>query len=199
MIRDPFDCTSLPIATAPDGLPLLAAGRHDHPGDGACFMEFASVLAGEPFSDHPRCTPALLAELARRVNDAVDDATRQRLLPLVPAVVNVDGGPRCSAIVVATAAEYALRICPMSRSMHRTQAQAIYRSRAARVWLTVTEPFYVVGSGQRAILAAVNDVAPAGSAALHDMLANCIAAARHRSASVRPSPAPATPPIAGVT
>jgi hypothetical protein len=41
------------LPTAPDGLPVLGAGRHADPGQGACFMEFASVLAGEPFSDHP--------------------------------------------------------------------------------------------------------------------------------------------------
>jgi len=31
----------------------LSKGRHRGPEDGACAMELASMLAGEPFSDHP--------------------------------------------------------------------------------------------------------------------------------------------------
>lgn len=50
-------------------------------------MEFASFLAGERWSDHPSCTHPLLAQLARRVNDLIGDAGRQRLVPLIPSVV----------------------------------------------------------------------------------------------------------------
>ena len=32
------------------------AGRHRNPRKGACFMEMASFLAGERWSDHPQCT-----------------------------------------------------------------------------------------------------------------------------------------------
>jgi hypothetical protein len=40
-----------------DFLPLLSRGKHRRPGKGACFMEFASHLAGERWSEHPACTP----------------------------------------------------------------------------------------------------------------------------------------------
>ncbi|WP_207218944.1 hypothetical protein [Pengzhenrongella frigida] len=52
-------------------------------------MEFASFLAGERWSDHPACTHALLATLARNVNDQMSDAGRQKLLGLVPSVVGL--------------------------------------------------------------------------------------------------------------
>lgn len=57
-------------------------------------MEFASLLAGERWSDHPACTAPLLAHLARLVNDSTSDAGRQALLPLIPTVVGRLGDER---------------------------------------------------------------------------------------------------------
>lgn len=74
--------------TIPDGLPILSTGSHDSPRDGACIMEYVSILAGERFSDHPHCTDRVLAVLAQEVNDAVEDEHRQALLPLIPQLVN---------------------------------------------------------------------------------------------------------------
>ena len=34
-------------------LPTLSPGKHRSPRKGACFMEFAALLAGERWSDHP--------------------------------------------------------------------------------------------------------------------------------------------------
>lgn len=76
-------------ADTPDLLPLLARGRHRSPRRGACFMELASYLAGERWSDAPRCTDPMLAALARMINDSMSDDARPRLAPLVPAVVGV--------------------------------------------------------------------------------------------------------------
>jgi len=78
----------------PDGVPILSPGRHRSPRRGACFMEFASFLAGERWSDHPTCTHPLLAQLARRVNDLISDEGRQQLVPLIPLVVGRHGDDR---------------------------------------------------------------------------------------------------------
>ena len=75
----------------PDGLPVLSRGKHRSPRKGACFMEMASVLAGEPWSDRPRCTHPLVAQLARLVNDHTTDAGRARLVPMIPEVIGVHG------------------------------------------------------------------------------------------------------------
>lgn len=77
---------------APDGIPVLSRGKHRNPRRGACFMEMASVLAGEPWSDSPRCTHPLLAQLARMVNDFTTDARRGRLAPHIPSIIGVHGG-----------------------------------------------------------------------------------------------------------
>jgi hypothetical protein len=77
------------VVRTPDLVPVLARGKHRSPRRGACFMEFASYLAGERWSDHPSCTHPLLARLARLVNDYTSDARRQRLVGLVPDVVGL--------------------------------------------------------------------------------------------------------------
>lgn len=72
-----------------DILPMLGRGKHRSPRRGACFMELASYLAGERWSDRPACTHPLLAHLARLVNDATSDAGRPRLAPLIPSVIGL--------------------------------------------------------------------------------------------------------------
>jgi hypothetical protein len=72
-------------------LPTLSRGKHRSPRKGACFMEFASLLAGERWSDHPACTHPLLAAVARHVNDYTSDAGRARLAELIPSVIGLTG------------------------------------------------------------------------------------------------------------
>jgi hypothetical protein len=78
-------------APSPALLPMLSRGKHRNPRKGACFMEFASLLAGERWSDHPACTHPLLAAVARHVNDHTSDAGRQRLAGLIPSVIGLTG------------------------------------------------------------------------------------------------------------
>src|SRR5262245_50965382 len=73
----------------PDLVPMLTPGKHRNPRKGACFVELASFLAGERWSDHPACTHALLAAVARLVNDNTSDAGRQRLAGLIPSVIGL--------------------------------------------------------------------------------------------------------------
>ena len=57
----------------------LSKGKHDSPEDGACVMELASMLAGEPFSDHPESVCPVIGSFLRAYNDRIDDARRQDL------------------------------------------------------------------------------------------------------------------------
>lgn len=98
-------------SSLPDGIPVLSPGRHRTPRRGACFMELASVLAGERWSDHPACTHPLLAQLARRVNDHTSDDGRQELAPLIPSVVGRRGNEwTWVAVAVAVAAKAILDV-----------------------------------------------------------------------------------------
>src|SRR3954447_20510721 len=75
----------------PSALPILATGRHRSPRHGACLMEYTSVLAGERFSDAPRCTDPVLAAVARSVNDYSGDASRQRIAPYAGDLTTAHG------------------------------------------------------------------------------------------------------------
>ncbi len=101
---------------APNFLPVLSRGRHRSPRKGACFMEMASFLAGERWSDHPRCTHPLLAALARMVNDVVSDEARSALAPLIPEVVGLTSDDlRVDAHIALGTATSALPIASQSR------------------------------------------------------------------------------------
>ncbi|GGN07917.1 hypothetical protein GCM10009721_39440 [Terrabacter tumescens] len=100
----------------PDGVPVLSRGRHRSPRKGACFMEMASFLAGERWSDHPSCTHPVLATLARCVNDMLDETHRQRLVTMIPEVVGLNpDDPRVATALVLTAARAALPISAEER------------------------------------------------------------------------------------
>ena len=113
-----------------DVMPILSPGRHRSPRRGACFMEFASYLAGERWSDHPACTHGTLAHLARMVNDRTSEAGRARLTPLIPAVVGLTSDdPLLDVLLAVRAAHAALPVAAEERQ--RSQAVGV------RVALTV--------------------------------------------------------------
>ena len=99
----------------PDQLPILQRGRHRRPEDGACVMEYVSVLAGCAFTDHPRCTHPALATLARLVNDWIDDdKTRSELALLAPDLIGTGTRDlRTTHSVVASCLSAAAAIRPL--------------------------------------------------------------------------------------
>lgn len=89
-------------SNSPTAIPILSRGRHRHPPKGACFMEYASLLAGTAWSDQPDCTHPLLALVAREVNDETSDTGRALLVPLIPSVIGLTPtDPRVSPALVA--------------------------------------------------------------------------------------------------
>jgi hypothetical protein len=102
-----------------DGLqpmPVLSRGKHANPRKGACFMEFASYLAGERWSDHPSCTHPLLAALARQVNDVTSDAARHELAELIPDVIGLTSEDlHVDALIALRAAVTALPVVAVER------------------------------------------------------------------------------------
>jgi hypothetical protein len=102
----------------PASVPVLSAGKHRNPRKGACFMEFASYLAGERWSDHPACTHPLLAALARHVNDCTSNSGRQRLVWLVPSVIGLTSDdPHMDVRIAQRAAMTALPVVAADRVM----------------------------------------------------------------------------------
>ena len=104
-------------------IPILSAGRHRTPKQGACFMEFASHLAGEKWSDHPACTHPVLAALARDVNDLTSDSTRAGLSAHIHRVIGLTSDdPLFAPTIAMHAASAALPIA----SLERQRALAVW-------------------------------------------------------------------------
>jgi len=100
----------------PDLMPVLSRGKHRTARSGGCFMEFASYLAGESWSDHPNCTHPLLASLARMVNDCTSDGARSQLVPLIPDVIGlVSDDPHVGILVALRSATFALPVAAAER------------------------------------------------------------------------------------
>lgn len=108
----------------PDRLPVLSRGKHRSPRKGACFMELASYLAGEKWSDHPACTHPLLAGVARSVNDHISDEGRPRLAILIPSVIGLTSDdPHAIAHIALRCARKALPVASADRQ--RAMAVAV--------------------------------------------------------------------------
>lgn len=71
----------------------LSRGRHSSPEHGACIMELASMLAGEPFTDHPRSVSRPIASFLRGYNDLLDDQRRTDLYRFAAETVGTASSP----------------------------------------------------------------------------------------------------------
>lgn len=101
----------------PDSMPVLTRGKHRKPRNGACLMEYVSVLAGGPFTDSPTCTDPTLAAIARAVNDYSRDEMRQRLAELASDLSVA--GPRATSTQHAMARRCLLSALPYSSGSRR--------------------------------------------------------------------------------
>jgi hypothetical protein len=91
------------LPSAPDGMPVLSRGRHISAEEGACLMEYVSVLAGEPFSDNPRCVDPLLVRLSWAVNDCSVEPVRARLAEFAPRLIGTRTNNPASAPTILLA------------------------------------------------------------------------------------------------
>lgn len=79
-------------------------------------MEFASFMAGEPWTDHPKCTHPLLASLARDVNDNLSDDGRSQIVTLIPTVIGLVGDdPLIDLTIAVHSATAALPVAAFER------------------------------------------------------------------------------------
>ena len=57
-----------------------------------CVMSLVALLAGERHSDRPDCACAVITAYAIKLNDALDDETRQVLKPFAPRIIGTRDG-----------------------------------------------------------------------------------------------------------
>src|SRR5262245_9861228 len=121
---------------AGSSLPRLAPGRHRTPGSEACVMELTSLLAHEPWSDHPVCVHPVLASVARAVNDRVTESGRARLSSLTTRMIGTCAGDvRISARLVEMCTSAALQhpgwLRPDLETAHRTARYILWHAGGA--------------------------------------------------------------------
>jgi hypothetical protein len=109
----------------------LSSGKHSSPGEGACVMELASMLAGEPFGDHPASVCPVIGSLLRAYNDSVDDAMRQDLYQYAGRVVGSRAGAEVQRIRAEHVAAWSseLLLARLSRFLPDAIARWICRMR----------------------------------------------------------------------
>jgi hypothetical protein len=148
-------------AQPPDGIPELQAGAHLSPEDGACLMEYVSVLSGAPFSDHPRCTDPTLGAVARLVNDSCSDARRPMLTTFAPLLAAAPPVDACRTVAIvravvrtASGAVDGTALRPRLRRVERRHERVRGDGRMAAVARRL-DPLYRRGPGRHHLEASV--------------------------------------------
>lgn len=69
----------------------LSSGSHSNPDDGMCLLEAVSYVAGEAFTDRPKCVSKVLGTFGRALNDALGYSRRQELIPFISKLIGTAG------------------------------------------------------------------------------------------------------------
>jgi hypothetical protein len=120
----------------------LSKGKHTDPVDGACVMELASMLADEPFTDHPASVCPVIGSLLRSYNDSIDAERRQDLYEYASKVV----GSRADA---RTRQRRAARLAEWAEEMQRSR----------RTWFLLRSPMRALGRLRRPPIDAIGTYA----------------------------------------
>src|SRR5579862_8807733 len=90
----------------------LSKGNHKPPNGEfeACVMEATSWVAGEPWSDHPKCTCPVITAFMVAWNDALPDSERHILLPLIPHLIGTKASKALQNRRATMAADWFVRV-----------------------------------------------------------------------------------------
>ena len=70
----------------------LKRGNHKSSEDGLCAMEAVAYFAGEPHTDRPKCASPVLTMYVQKLNDSMDDETREKLKPYIMRLIGTNNG-----------------------------------------------------------------------------------------------------------
>ena len=150
----------------------LAKGKHHSPDEGACVMELASMLAGEPFTDRPYSVSPAIAGFLRAYNDYVDDELRQDLYRVASAVVRSRANARVERMRLERIIEWGKAMRRSRSKLLACVASASRYARAVDISPDEAGTFAVRGIGRdcrrahAAALALVDDLLSCGRAGL---------------------------------
>ena len=172
----------------------LSRGKHSSPEEGACVMELASMIAGEPFSDRPASACPVIGSFMRTYNDWVDDTRRQDLYAYAAKLVGSRASEQVERARAQRLTDFALSIRRGSGFLMPMRARVWRMKRADMVGIHVGQAIARRGyPGHADVLALIDELLAIGtpSDAEGTTSHRCIAPTV-TSASTAPSTAPAT-------
>nr|MBA2643594.1 hypothetical protein [Actinomycetota bacterium] len=89
---------------------VLEHGSHEPDGH-FCVMEATAYIAGEPWSDKPKCVSPVIAAFLRSWDDSLDDDDRQMLKPYVTKVIGTKTTKRDEEKRAWMATDWLVREC----------------------------------------------------------------------------------------
>jgi len=69
-------------------VPWIRSGVGEAPGDGGCVMQITDWIYRNKWTDEPPCVHPVIRHLAIYINDNLADEERQKLLDLIPRMMN---------------------------------------------------------------------------------------------------------------
>jgi hypothetical protein len=142
----------------------LSRGKHKSPDEGACVMELASMLSGEPFTDRPSSVCPVIGSFLRAYNDSLDNERRQDLYRYAAKIV----GTRASTAVQRARAD---RLATWAVEMRRRRwARSFLSARFHAVGIERRPPMDTAGIHAVRSMPRVTDATHAAALALIDEL-----------------------------
>ncbi len=94
-------------------VPWLRSGTGATPADGGCVMQIVDWISTGGWTDNPSCVHPVICHFAIAVNDRLDDGGRQRLLDLVPRMMDTAVAPDDEALTRRLLGYLARQVYPL--------------------------------------------------------------------------------------
>lgn len=104
---------------------ILEHGSHQ-PDHTFCVMEAVAFIAGEEWTDRPKCACPVISSFMRQLNDGMSASQRQKLKQLIPLLIN----SKKSISVEVKRARHIAEWCQQFKNVYVAYA-ASYAARAA--------------------------------------------------------------------
>jgi hypothetical protein len=165
----------------------LSHGKHAPNGE-FCVMEAVAYIAGEKWTDAPKCASPAIAGFLRVWNDGMSDDDRQLLRPLIPLLVNSRGSDEAEKKRYMIAFDWQIRVQVPEFLDAAGLSDHASKLRTLKEFTEPSQLLYVPALSAAELaaesaLSAVRSAASAESAALATLAASAAASAERSAAS----------------
>jgi hypothetical protein len=142
--------------TAEPTVPWLRSGTGETPADGGCILQVIDWVDRLEWTDSPPCVHPVLAALAIRANDNMDDRARQQLLGLAPRLMGTASYDPVLAVRLAVfCARYVL---PVFEAARPGDGRPRLACEAAELWADAPSETAAADATTYAVAAAYADI-----------------------------------------